>query len=122
MFGSGLHFMQASYYASPELSRRFVYTTDREKAIRYRETDGVDAAFVLGQRYFNVAGRIVDYETLRREYTAFWFYSNSRDQLNWLHKQLSEDGAEITDRSATGLGLFRVRLPSSRPAPLRSRF
>jgi hypothetical protein len=48
VFAQPLRFLQADFYTPTDLAQRFVYVVDRDMAIQYAETDGVDAALIKG--------------------------------------------------------------------------
>lgn len=94
-YASGVAFLQADYYARPEVAARLGYVADRSLAIQIAGSDGVDAIYAKGRPWLHTRGRILTYPELKSSYHSFWLVDDPETSLNWLYEKLRADGAEI---------------------------
>ena len=113
IYCSGLDFMQADYYATPEMAARLLYVADRQIARRIIGTDGVDAVYTLGRDYLKLRGRVVSYPELESTYRSFWLVGDSLNPFNWIGEKLREDGADIRALNIPNTRIFHVTLSKS---------
>ena len=113
VFGSGLDFLQADYYAPPEMATRLAFVADRQLANQIAGTDGVDSTFSLGFRYLRLRGRVISYQQLRQMHRSFWLVDNA-NPLNWISEQLRSNGADMRVLNVPNTRVLHVNFPEPR--------
>jgi hypothetical protein len=117
VYSSGVDFLQADYYAPPDMANRLAYVADRNLAKQFVGSDGVDSAYVLGSQYLHVRGLIIPYSELQRAHPSFWLVTDSTYPLNWLSEKLRADGAKIEPLDIPHTRISHVTFPAATQTP-----
>lgn len=107
---NGLTFLEMDDRESDAFTRRLVYLTDNEAALRYIHSNMFEG-LVKVQRVFTIRGSVRPYERFVRENRKFVVFARPEDHENWLLSKLKDDGARIellSEEKATGYLDHRV--------------
>jgi hypothetical protein len=111
---SGLAFVQAWYYATPELRSRLLFVSDRRTAWRYLRNEQTNAFIPYTARFFH--WRFETFDHLRRARPRFLLSWTNED--SWLLPALREAGARLDLVEVQGDSyLFLVTQKSVADAP-----
>jgi hypothetical protein len=113
VYTAGLRFLEADYYAPPEIAGRLAFVADRDLARQLVGTDGVDAAYVLGKRYFGLRGQVLSLDELASGTSSFLLVGAGDDPLDWLTGKLQSLGAELRAVNGAPPHVLRVTLPAA---------
>jgi len=104
---SGLEFVQAWYYASPELRSRILFVSDPKMALRYLHNEQTNSSIPFDARFFH--WRYQTYDDFLRSQPRFLLHWTGED--SWLPPALRERGARCEFLETTAGGdLYLVTL------------
>lgn len=101
---SGLQYLQLAFYESSQWQNRFVYLSDREKALKYSpaHTDSVVVSLVAAQEC--VAMRVISTGDFLKDHDKFLLYAeHGTDTDQWWPQALNDMGYKLSSLDRRGI-------------------
>jgi len=93
VISSGLRFLPAAYYATPDIRRRVWALTDPGAAVAFAGSDSVDQALAILRHYYPM--QVEEYATFATRHPVFLLVCDGR-RFDYWAARLAKDGSELT--------------------------